>query len=117
MQARWKALPVSLTLTTGKVYVGFIVATLDPLREPVVVQLLPMLSGHRDTEGRLNLTTDYEAVYSALEHGRAAQLGLPAHWLAQFALSIRADEIVTAALFSLAIYAEFNPDWKQQITQ
>jgi hypothetical protein len=30
---------------------------------------------------------------------------------------IRADEIVTAALFSAAIYAEFNPNWKQRIAQ
>jgi hypothetical protein len=117
LQARQKSLPVSLTLNTSKVYIGLVVATLDPAREPVVVPLLPILSGHRDSEGRLNLTTDYEAVYSALKHGRAIQLGLPTDWLSQFAVAIRADEIVTAALFSPAIYAEFNPDWKQRIAR
>jgi hypothetical protein len=117
MQASWNGLTVSLTLNTGKVYVGLIVASLDVLGEPVVVPLLPILSGYRDTEGRLNLTTDYGTVYSNLKHGRAAQLGLPTDWLSQFALSIRADEIITVALFSPTIYAEFNPDWKQQISQ
>lgn len=76
-----------------------------------------MLSGNRDSEGRLNPPTDYESVYSNLEHGRAAQLGLPADWPSQFELTIRVDDIVTAALFSPAIYAEFNPDWKQRIAQ
>jgi hypothetical protein len=117
LQSRQESFPVSLTLKTSKVYIGHVVATLDPIREPVVVPFLPILSGHRDPEGRLNLTTDYEAVYSTLEHGRAMQLGLPADWPSQFALAIRADEIVTAARFSPAIYAEFNPDWKQRIAQ
>jgi hypothetical protein len=117
LQTHQKSLPISLTLNTNKVYIGHVVAPLDPVREPVVVPLLPMLSGHRDAEGRLNVTTDYLAVYSALEHGRAMQLGLPAEWQSQFELAIRADEIVTAALFSPAIYAEFNPDWKQRIAQ
>jgi hypothetical protein len=117
LQAQRKYLAVSLTLNTGKVYIGLIVTPFDPLREPVVVPLLPVLSGYRDTEGRLNLTTDYGTVYSNLRHGRAAQLGLPTDWLSQFALCIRADEIITAALFSPAIYAEFNPDWKQQFSQ
>jgi len=83
----------------------------------VIVPLLPMLSGQRDPEGRLNLTTDYEGIYSTLKHGRAMQLGLPADWLSQFELAIRADQIVTAALFSPTIYAEFNPDWKERINR
>lgn len=98
-------------------YIGLVVAPLDLVQEPVVVPLLPILSGHRDPEGRLNLTTDYEAVYSTLEHGRAAQLGLPADWLCRFSLAVRADEIVTAAVFSPAIYTEFNPGWKECISR
>jgi hypothetical protein len=95
------------------VYIGLVIETLEPTREPVAVVMLPIFSGNRDAEGRLNLTTDYEMLYSSLRHGRAVQLGLPADWPSQFELTIRADEIVTAALFSAAIYAEFNPGWKQ----
>jgi hypothetical protein len=93
------------------------VEALDPIREPVAVTLLPIFSGNRDAEGRLNLTTDYEALYSTLSRGRAAQLGLPSDWSSQFELTIRADQIVTAALFSAPIYAEFNPGWKQHSLQ
>ena len=29
--------------------------------------MLPMLSGYRDAQGRMALTTDYEAVYGSLQ--------------------------------------------------
>src|SRR5690242_7401062 len=65
-----------------------------------VRSLVPMLSGFRDSEGQMTLTTDYETVYSNLRLGRAAQLGLPADWMSQFQLPIRTDEVVTATIFS-----------------
>jgi hypothetical protein len=117
LKAQQGGTPVSLTLDTGKVYIGLVIETLDPTREPVAVVLLPIFSGNRDAQGRLNLTTDYGTLYSSLRRGRAAQLGLSADWLLQFELTIRADEIVTAALFSAPIYAEFNPGWKQHCLQ
>lgn len=117
LRAQAEDLPVSLTLSTGKVYIGIVVSTPDPTREPVVVSLVPMFSGFRDAEGHMTLTTDYETVYSNLRLGRATQLGLPANWMSQFQLTIRADEIVTATVFSPAVYADFNPDWKQRIAQ
>jgi hypothetical protein len=117
LEAQQKGTPVSLTLNTGKVYIGLVAEAPDPTREPVAVALLPIFSGNRDAEGRLNLTTDYETLYSSLMRGRAAQLGLPADWPSQFDLTIRADEIVTAAPFSPAIYSEFNPDWKERISR
>jgi hypothetical protein len=117
LQAYFKGFLVSLTLRTSTVYVGVVATLPDPTRESVIVTLLTMLSGNRDAEGRVTLTTDYERVYSTLKAGRAKQLCLPADWESRFKLLIRADEIVTAALFLPEVYTEFNPDWKQQITQ
>jgi hypothetical protein len=117
LRAQAEDLPVSLTLSTGKVYIGIIVSTPDPTREPVVISLVPMFSGFRDSEGQMTLTTDYETVYSNLRLGRAAQLGLPADWMSQFQLTLRTDEVVTATIFSPVVYADFNPDWKQRIAQ
>ena len=54
------------------------------------------------------------AVYSLL---LGIGCGLPADCRADFELQIRADEIVSAAKFSPAIYTEFNPDWRQRLTQ
>lgn len=88
----------------------------NPTREPVAVTLLPMLSGNRNAQGRITLTTDYDAVYSDLR-GNAARLGLPADWESEIQMQIRTDEIVTAALFSEAIYTKFNPEWQQHIVE
>ena len=106
---------VCLTLQSGKVYVGFVSKHPNPTLDPVAIAFLPMFSGNRDATGHLTLTTDYEVIYSALEAGRANQIGLPANWQSEFELQIRAEEIISAAKFSLAIYAEFNREWRQQI--
>ena len=117
LRAHKNAFPVSLTLKTGKVYIGLVSVRPAPTREPDAVTLLPLFSGNRDAAGRITLTTDYDAVCDPLKAGRALQLDLPTDWKSQLRLLIRADEIVTAAPFSPEIYTEFNPDWKQQITQ
>jgi hypothetical protein len=109
--------PVMLSLNTGKVYIGIVLEIPNPVREPMAVRILPMFSGYRDAESRLNLTTDYETLYSSLSHGRAAQLGLTADWSSEFKLTIRASEIVTAALFSAQVYGEFNPGWREQMAK
>jgi len=118
-QLLWKSCQeqtwVCLTLQSGKVYVGMVSKLPNPTLEPVAIAFLPMFSGNRDSAGNLTLTTDYEVVYSMLEAGRANQIGLPSDWKSEFELQIRADEIVSAAKFSLSIYAEFNREWRQQI--
>ena len=102
LRAQADDLPVQLTLSSGKVYIGIVVSTADPTREPVVVSIIPMFSGFRDAEGRMTLTTDYDTVYSNLRMGRATQLGLPAHWLSQSS-SVRGTEVVgTASIHDLS---------------
>jgi len=107
---------VSLTLRTGKVYVGRVAKCPNPLREPAAVTLFPRFSGNRDATGQMILTTDYDAVFSAFDEGRSAQRELPADWRSQIDLQIRTDEIVTAAIFLPTIFKEFNPNWRQQLS-
>jgi hypothetical protein len=106
---------VCLTLRTGKVYVGIVSDLPNPAVEPVAIAFLPMFSGSRDSNGDVTLTTDYEVIHSAMRTERASHLGSPADWRSAFELQIRADEIVSAAKFSLSIYAEFNRNWRRQI--
>jgi hypothetical protein len=116
-KAQRRDMPVSVTLTNGKVYVGLVVRISDPDRPPPSLVLFPMLSGHRDTAGRLTITTDYERVYDALDEtpGMLDQLGLPNTWEPNFHLVLRADQIVTATMFSPAVYSKFNPGWRESI--
>ncbi len=116
LQAQQQRMPIQVTLNTGKVYVGLVTAITDPNREVDMLKLIPMFSGYRDAENRMVLTTDYEQVYKALRGGRAEALKLPTNWLSQFELAIRADTILTATLFSPAVYAEFRPDRRASIT-
>lgn len=109
-----QGMPVSLTLSNGKVYIGLVVSITDPERTPVMVTILPMYSGYRDAASRIQLTTDYEHVYAGLRDGKAAELELSDNWLEQFTLAIRADTIVTVTQFSPAVHAQFNPNWRQQ---
>ena len=116
-KAQRNDMPVSITLTNGKVYVGLVVRISDPDRPPPSIVLFPMLSGHRDATGRLTLTTDYEKVYGALDEtpGMPEKLGLPETWEPNFYLVLRADQIVTATMFSPAVYSAFNPGWRESI--
>jgi hypothetical protein len=116
-RAQLADMPVSLTLTNGKVYIGLVVKITDPDRPPASIVLFPMLSGHRGGDGRLRITTDYEKVYDPLDRtpGKPEALGLPTVWESNFYLVLRADQIVTASMFSPAVFSEFNPGWRESI--
>jgi hypothetical protein len=116
LKAQRAEMPVSLTLNTGKIYIGPVVSITNPVGIPTIT-IVPVFSGQRDKDGRMRLTTDYDRVYADLERGGAAQLGLPADWRSQFNLAIRADTIVTATQFEPSVYARFTPDWKERLAQ
>ena len=113
VRAQREEMPVSVTLNTGKVYIGHVVSITDPDGTPTVFRVLPMLSGFRDPQGRMILTIDYEDIYVRLS--KAKHLELPSRWIEQFYLTVRVDAVITATLFSPKAYAESNPDWKQKI--
>jgi hypothetical protein len=110
-------MPVSLTLTNNKVYIGLVARITDPERPPAMVILLPMYSGHRCEDGRMELTTAYEKVYDSFADIPSSSTGSPP-WdqqLENFHIAIRADAIVTASLFSPRVYSRFNPGWETHI--
>ena len=51
--AQKQAMPVSVTLDTGKIYVGLVASITDPDTTPALVTLLPMFSGYRDPRGQI----------------------------------------------------------------
>jgi hypothetical protein len=116
LRAQQESSPVAVTLDSGKVYIGLVISITDPDDEPPVIVLLPMFSGHRDPQNEMVLTSDYEDLYKSLRNPAVRQqLSLPDDWTRQFQIVIRAQSIITANLFSTAVYAKFNPDWKQRI--
>jgi hypothetical protein len=107
---------VSLTLNTGKVYVGQVAEEPNPVLKPVAVSLLPRYSGHRDAAGQLILDTDYAAVFLTFNLRRDHLTGALTDWNLRTNLQIRGDEIVSAAIFSQEIHDEFNPNWRRQLS-
>jgi len=85
--------PVSLTLKSRKVYVGFVqgVPSLDPAK--AYIRLLPVLSGYRDSDKLIYcFTTDYAAAIDEVEDPRSLIKVIPL------------SEIQSAGLFDVGLY-------------
>ena len=96
---------VSLTLRSGKVYIGFVMSGIDPAFDRRYLKLLPMLSGYRDERTRdMVITRDYARVYARLIDEDSAYLLSIAD---EFQLVIPTTEIVSANLFDPDIYRLF----------
>lgn len=48
---------VSITMANRKIYIGWILETMDPTNERKHITLLPLFSGYRDENGKTELTT------------------------------------------------------------
>lgn len=59
-RAQEKTIPVSITMTNGKVYIGFIIHQLNPATPTSYVGLFPLQSGYReDMTKEMHLTINY----------------------------------------------------------
>ncbi len=95
---RYPSILISISLKTGKVYIGW-PAFEPPLLETKTeyIRLLPAISGYRNPpQMTLTLTTDYAAVYEAINDGDAPE-GLKA---SDFEVVIPTSEIVSANLYT-----------------
>jgi hypothetical protein len=96
LQSQEKALPISLTLSSGKVYVGFCMEPPDPTRGNDYLTILPTVSGYRDKETqRVTFTTIYQDVYARISRGE-----MPGLEAKDFNIVLRVDEILYATLYS-----------------
>jgi hypothetical protein len=97
---------ISVFLSSGKVYIGFVTKGIDPAFERRYIRLLPALSGYRHNETRdLIITHDDTQVYSRLiESDPTSLLRMPE----RFQLVIPTSEIVSANLFAPDVYEIFK---------
>jgi hypothetical protein len=98
---------IAVTLTNGKVYIGFAVGSFDPINERKYIVMLPTISGYREPPShKLILTTDYTAVYQQLIADDETRLIKSAD---DFQLVIPVNAILSANLFDWHVYDRFNP--------
>jgi hypothetical protein len=105
---------VSITLNSGKVYVGFVVRTFDPAYDRKYIVILPTMSGYRAaTTHRLVFDTDYTRVYQALMDEDESRL---VRGVNDFQIVVPVSQVVSANLFDWEAYQRFNetsPDHDQ----
>ncbi|HKQ30803.1 MAG TPA: hypothetical protein VJS66_05915 [Burkholderiales bacterium] len=98
--------PLCMTVENQKVYVGFVVKTLDPTQDRKTLGILPVMSGYRLANRRVEFTTYYSDIYDEI---RNAETGRFAHLTPDdFEIVIPVDKIVSANMFDILAYEEFG---------
>ncbi len=92
--------PVSITLTSSKVYVGLVLQTPEPRTTRRTIALLPLMSGFRTETGKLQFTTYYDQIYQERETDDDESN--------DFKLVLPLDKMLSVAFFDVAIYERFN---------
>lgn len=102
-----RGMPVMITLEGGKVYVGRVVRTINPIDQRKEVRLLPMLSGYRDpTTHRVEFTCNYYDVLETMSNPNTDALN---HLEAgDFEVVVPYDKITNSHLFDPQAYLEFG---------
>lgn len=115
LRAIERSLPMLVTLENGKVYVGYVIRTIDPLAEGKELRLLPVFSGFRSPEtGQVTFSTNYSEVLVEIseddrEHEKGEAGGALAHlYPGDFEVVIPVSKIVTSTLYDDEAYARFQ---------
>lgn len=100
-----KTAMVSLTLKSGKVYVGFITSNFDPAYDRKYIRLWPVLSGYRSADTHeMAITTNYSLVYAEMDAS-----GTDSAVVDAFQVVVPVGEVQSANLFDPRTYDRFNP--------
>ena len=103
--------PLLVSMSDGKVYVGFVVSTFDPTTTRKAFSLLPLMSGYRDRETRkVTFTTFYTEIYGAEALEQMDHLAAPLEHLnpADFVTVFPVDCVVSCHRFDFDAYEAFN---------
>jgi hypothetical protein len=104
-----RAMPVSVTLKTRKVYVGFVTGIVDPTINRQHIGLLPLRSGYREeTDLRLVLNTDYTAVYGKIIHTFSSSVPDLDENMKDFIIVFPVAEVQSVNIFDNEAYRVFQ---------
>ncbi|EJM53578.1 hypothetical protein PMI29_05766 [Pseudomonas sp. GM49] len=100
-------IPVSVTLGSGKVYIGYVTGAIDPGDKRDMLRILPVVSGYRaGEEMKLCFTTWYINVYQRFKKDESLSHLNPELFEVAFPLS----EIKTINLFDIKAYQAFQQE-------
>jgi hypothetical protein len=98
---------ISVTTSSGKVYVGLVVQTGEPKTNRRVIALLPFMSGYRTETGKVIFTTFYDEIYQERAKERDDEESN------DFRLILPTDKLVSISFFDIKVYEAFNVKDKQ----
>jgi hypothetical protein len=98
--------PLSVTIESQKVYVGYVAKSADPSQARKHIGLMPVMSGYRHADGRVEFTTFYSDVYEEIARGDVGRLSHLA--IEDFEIVIPIDKIQSANMFDIVAYEEFG---------
>ncbi|UDM07821.1 hypothetical protein LG409_02650 [Halomonas sp. NyZ770] len=102
-----QAKPICFTLKNGKVYVGRLMGSVDPVDSRDMLRVLPLMSGFRDpVTHKVTFTTFYKRLYDRIPLTQSIQ-----HLdEANFELVFGFLDVQSAHLFNTKVYDEFQKD-------
>ncbi len=104
--SKTEAKQVSVTLRSGKIYVGFVTGSFDPAFDRKYVSLFTTLSGYREsTTQQMKISHNYAITWA--EELEAEELEAE-ELKERFQLVIPVSEIVSASLFEPEVYMRFQ---------
>lgn len=106
LKALEEAKLVSITIKSGKVYVGFISHNFfNPWSELRSIKIIPVQSGFRDSDDHhIEFTTYYEEVIEFTEKSHEIEMDIE-----EFQMGIPIHEIVSINIFDPRVYEKFTP--------
>ncbi|WP_273452541.1 hypothetical protein [Nevskia ramosa] len=107
-----RTMPIQVTLTTRKVYIGDVVELVEPQNERKTLRLLPLISGYRDeNDFSIVFTTSYTDVYArVLAPVEDVVAGEPALRIEDFEIVVQLRDVISINLFDFDTYLQFSQD-------
>lgn len=97
-KAMYENEPVSISMSNGKVYVGYVISGNEPGMVRTNLRVLPYMSGFRSEEGRVTFTTSYTDIYESVEDIDAEK----------FEIVLPVNDIQSINIFDFQAYAKFQ---------
>ena len=99
-------MPVSITLASSKVYVGFVTGSIEPGEQREMLRILPLVSGYRQGEAmKLRFSTWYSSIYEQFSVGELSHLRPEL-----FEIVLPLADVKSLNLFDIHAYNAFQND-------
>ena len=96
---------IMVTITGGKVYVGFIDSFPAGGLDIPYFDITPVFSGYRDEKHQLHFTTDYLEAYEGISTDKIEAYDD----LNKIVVTLKTEDVVTSSPFNSELYVRFNP--------